>query len=83
MAALTGKIGGGATQRVYSLASVQLPGVLNDLEWHAKRTPGTSQRVVNDLKIDLQESLASIVEFDGLETLLNPSPRSSLTVTVQ
>jgi len=35
---------------------------------------------VDQLKDDLIEALASIVEFDGLETTQDPSPRSSLTL---
>lgn len=85
-ALLTGKIGGGASGRVYQLASLQLPGCLQDLEWHAGQPNSGSgnrrqQASVSDSRRSFSEALASIVEFDGLETLIDPSPRSSLTLT--
>jgi hypothetical protein len=73
-AVLTGKIGGGANGRVYALASVQLPGCLKDLQSYA------TSRQVADLQQDFYESLAAVVEFDGLETLQDASPRSTLTL---
>jgi hypothetical protein len=73
-AVLTGKIGGGANGRVYALASLQLPEVLQDLQSYS------TSRKVEDLRQDFYESLAAVVEFDGLETLQDASPRSSLTL---
>jgi hypothetical protein len=73
-AVLTGKIGGGANGRVYALASLQLPGCLEDIESYAV------SRQVADLRQDFYESLAAVVEFDGLETLQDASPRSTLTL---
>jgi hypothetical protein len=73
-AVLTGKIGGGANGRVYALASLQLPGCLEDIESYAV------SRKVGDLRQDFYESLAAVVEFDGLETLQDASPRSTLTL---
>ena len=40
----------------------------------------TKRTDVDQLVLDIIESLASIVEFDGLETTQDPSPRSSLTL---
>jgi hypothetical protein len=73
-AVLTGKIGGGSTGRVYTLATLQLSGCLQDLESYAV------SRQVADLRQDFYESLAAVVEFDGLETLQDASPRSTLTL---
>jgi hypothetical protein len=88
-AALTGRIsGGGATSRVYTLATLQLPACLVDLEWHASQlqyrrqeNSNNSLRKVSELCLSFRESLASIVEFDGLDTLTDPSPRATLTLT--
>jgi hypothetical protein len=73
-ALLTGKVGGGANGRVYALASLQLPEVLHDLQSYA------TSRQVEDLRQDFYESIAAVVEFDGLETLQDASPRSTLTL---
>ena len=86
-AALTGRASGsGATPRVYTLATLQLPACLADLEWHAthskdRRREGKSASVVTELIVSFRESFASIVEFDGLNTLTDPSPRSALTMS--
>lgn len=69
------KLGGGATPRVFSLMSLQITGCLDDLNYYAK-----SNKRVSQLTEDIIEGLASIVEFDGLETTQDPSPRSSLTL---
>ena len=71
-AALTGKLGGGSTGRVYKLSSLQLSACLNDLEYYNKISAGAGQ--------EFREALASLVEFDGLDTLTDDSPRSSLTL---
>jgi hypothetical protein len=73
-AVLTGKIGGGSNGRVYALASLELPECLHDLQSYAV------SRQVADLRQDFYESLAAVVEFDGLETLQDASPRSSMTL---
>jgi hypothetical protein len=75
-AALTGKVGGGASGKVYTLASLRLPSCLEDLEYYAR----PQSRQVADLRRDFYEGLAAVVEFDGLDTLTDPSPRSSLTL---
>jgi hypothetical protein len=82
-ALVTGKLGGGANYQVYTLNSLQLKGVLADLAIYAQEKGGKSERrKLEDLSTDLIEALASAVEFDGLETTLDPSPRSSLTMTM-
>lgn len=74
-AAVTGKVGGGATSRVYTLASLKFRETLDDLAWYARNAKNKNADV---LITDLVEALASLVEFDGLETTVDPSPRSSL-----
>ena len=69
------KVGGGATPRVFSLVSLQITECLDDLKYYSKNNKRVAQ-----LNEDIVESLASIVEFDGLETTQDPSPRSSLTL---
>ena len=75
MVAKKQKMGGGATPQVFTLKSLQLLGCLDDLSYYSKYN-----KKVLQLQEDLIESLASIVEFDGLETTQDPSPRSSLTL---
>lgn len=86
-AMLTGKLGSGSTGKVYTLSSLQIMGCLNDLEWYATTTTQTNkynsfqiQQIQNN-KNRFIESLASLVEFDGFDTLQDPSPRSSLTLS--
>jgi hypothetical protein len=69
------KVGGGATGQVFLLISLGIKGCLDDLSFYAK-----DKRKVDQLKDDLTEALASVVEFDGLETTQDPSPRSFLTL---
>lgn len=89
-AILTGKVGPGSTGKIYTLATLQLPACLIDLEWHAlQQQSSTSSKSsnkalatrVSDWRQSFTEALASVVEFDGLETLTDPSPRSSLTLS--
>lgn len=77
-AILTGKIGGGATSRVVSLASLKLLECLDDLQYYYG---ATNSKVFEDLRQDWKESIAALVEFDGLDSLTDPSPRSSLVMT--
>ncbi len=78
-AALTGRItGSGATNRVYQLTTLQLSGCLLDLEWYSGKN---GRNRVADVCQSFREGLASIVEFDGLDTLTDPSPRSALTMS--
>lgn len=80
-AILTSRVGPGSTGTVYTLSTLRLPECLADLEWHATMADGRSTlRTVAEAKERLTEALASIVEFDGLETLTDPSPRSTLTM---
>lgn len=74
-AILTGKIGGGSTERVVSLANLQVKSCLNDLQYYAE-----NPRRYDDLRQDWVESIAGLVEFDGLDNLIDPSPRSSLAL---
>ena len=69
------KVGGGANANVYMLGGLQIKECLADLKWYSKT------RKMDQLNDDLLESLASIVEFDGLESVKDPSPRSSLTLS--
>ena len=86
---MTGRIfSSGATNRVYILTTLQLPGCLQDLEWYSVQSPSKNtnsysnrRTSIGDLCTSFRESLASIVEFDGLDTLTDPSPRSSLTMS--
>jgi len=75
-ALLTGRIGGGANSNVYRLASFQLRGCLKDAP--SAITSNKKQRQLEDLSESIIDSLASCVEFDGLESVTDPSPRSSL-----
>lgn len=75
-ALVTGKVGGGATNRVYQLSNLQFRGCLEDIAHYGK------SRQVSDLCPDLLEAIAAIVEFDGLESTTDPSPRSSLTLSM-
>jgi hypothetical protein len=78
-AILTGKISGsGVSGKVYTLASLKLSDCLTDLEWHAMKQKNSQQ--VTQWKNSFREGLASIVEFDGMDTLVDPSPRSTLTL---
>jgi len=69
------RVGGGATPRVFLLISLGITGCLEDLVFYAK-----DKKRIEQIKEDIIEGLASIVEFDGLETTQDPSPRSSLTM---
>ena len=78
-AAVTNKIGGGATNRVYTIGSLRFRETLDDLSWYASKN---KNKQAVQLIADLAEALASLVEFDGLETTLDPSPRSSLMMSM-
>jgi hypothetical protein len=77
-ALLTGKMGSGANGKVYTLSNLQIPGCLRDLETYATAQPRAL--LFGDAKRSFIEDLAAIVEFDGLLTLTDPSPRASLTL---
>jgi hypothetical protein len=72
-AILTSQVGGGASYFVYTLAGLQIPGCLDDLESYDPH--------IQQLKVDFRESLATLVEFDGMDSVLDQSPRSSLTMS--
>jgi hypothetical protein len=77
MVAKSKKIGGGASANVFMLKGLQITDCLDDLQYYVDKA---SRRKLLLYKDDLIESLASIVEFDGLETTQDPSPRSALTL---
>lgn len=94
-ALVTQKIGGGANARVQTLSGLQLRECLDDVVYWCSRRKDDSlnnsnnnnnKRICNNelpnYITELIESLASIVEFDGLETTTDPSPRSSLMLTM-
>jgi hypothetical protein len=89
-ALLTQKIGGGATNTVLKLASFNIKECLEDGKYWCNQLSKSNQPLdkricTNDLMTisdDIVESLASIVEFDGLETTIDPSPRSSLMLSM-
>jgi len=82
-ALVTGKVGGGATYTVFTLNSLGFKECLKDLVLYADQTGVKGdRRKVAELQTDLIESLASVVEFDGLENTIESSgPRSSLTLS--
>lgn len=79
MVAESKKISGGATANVFMLKGLHLRECLDDLTFYADKS---SKRQMAQYKDDLIESIASIVEFDGLETTQDDSPRSSLTLSM-
>eukprot|EP00531_Pseudo-nitzschia_arenysensis_P005030 CAMPEP_0116123842 /NCGR_PEP_ID=MMETSP0329-20121206/4965_1 /TAXON_ID=697910 /ORGANISM="Pseudo-nitzschia arenysensis, Strain B593" /LENGTH=269 /DNA_ID=CAMNT_0003617787 /DNA_START=66 /DNA_END=872 /DNA_ORIENTATION=- len=79
MVAESKKISGGATANVFMLKGLHLRECLDDLTYYADKS---SKRQMAQYKDDLIESIASIVEFDGLETTQDDSPRSSLTLSM-
>mmetsp|Transcript_24099 Transcript_24099/g.51195 ORF Transcript_24099/g.51195 Transcript_24099/m.51195 type:complete len:279 (+) Transcript_24099:69-905(+) len=79
MVAESKKISGGANANVFMLKGLHLRDCLDDLSYYSDKK---CKRQMNQYKDDLIESIASIVEFDGLETTQDPSPRSSLTLTM-
>uniref|UniRef100_A0A7R9WU15 Uncharacterized protein n=1 Tax=Craspedostauros australis TaxID=1486917 RepID=A0A7R9WU15_9STRA len=66
------------------MKGLEIKDCLDDLKHYAgnNKSINLKRRQVDDLCVELIESLASIVEFDGLETTQDPSPRSSLTMTM-
>jgi hypothetical protein len=72
-AVLTSRVGVGASYFAYTLAGLQLTGCLNDLEFFNPKIGAT--------KVEFREALASLVEFDGMDSVLDTSPRSSLTLS--
>lgn len=95
-AALTGKIGGGSNSQVYQLATFQLRGCIKDAISYsneiykeeiknAKNNTEKGQlkiqkQMMDDAARDIIESIAAVVEFDGLDNVQDPSPRSSLAL---
>ena len=95
-AILTQKIGGGVKrEKLELLGGLQLKESLQDGKAWCTELAKTSQlgesptdgRRICDAQVcsaadDLVESLGSLVEFDGLETTQDPSPRSSLMLSM-
>ena len=88
-ALLTQKIGGGSTTTVLKLASFNIKECLDDGKYWCNQLVKSNQmekRIcttdIISISEDIVESLASIVEFDGLETTIDPSPRSSLMLSM-
>jgi hypothetical protein len=79
-AMVSGKLGGGSSYQVMTLKSLQLKECLLDLISYVEDKP--QRRQAMDLQTDLLEALASLVEFDGLDSTVEGSPRSSLTMTM-
>lgn len=79
-AMVSGKLGGGSNYQVMSLKSLELKECLLDLVSYVEDKRLRRQAI--DLQTDLLEALASVVEFDGLESTVDSSPRSSLTMTM-
>lgn len=94
-AALTGKVGGGANGQVYQIASFQLKACVKDALFYSNeqytqeiKTASRGQKgqlkiqkqIVDNAAEDIIESIAAVVEFDGLDNVQDPSPRSSLAL---
>merc|ERR1712232_589506 len=85
-ALVTGKLGVGASSRVYALSSLQFKSCLKDIkQWSKTKVydemkSKQEKRTIIDNCDELIEAYANIVEFDGLETTLDPSPRPELTL---
>ena len=86
-ALVTGRVGGGANARVYTLAQFELRACLKDGQyWASERGKEMGNKKALEREYDIAsegivESLANVVEFDGLETTQDPSPRSSLMLS--
>jgi hypothetical protein len=78
---LTGKLGGGSNNQVYILSTLQLTGCLKDLEYYANQESAIKGKRMNELRRVFTEDIAAVVEFDGMDMLTDPSPRSSLTLS--
>lgn len=89
-ALLTGKIGDGANYKVFQLSSFRLRDCLGDgttwffeMQTTDKIQRGSSVRGgIEEIERDIIEALAACVEFDGLETTQDPSPRASLMLSM-
>ena len=73
------KVGAGGNLRVFTLKGLQIKDCLKDLMYYATAMKKNSKQL-DKLNDDLIYSLANLVEFDGLESTQDPSPRSSLTL---
>jgi hypothetical protein len=73
------RISGGATLNVFMLKGLHIKDCCKDLIFYVDKG---SKKQMTQYNEDLVEALASIVEFDGLETTQDDSPRSSLTLSM-
>lgn len=73
------KVGGGGSLKVFTLKGLQIKDCLKDLKYYASAQKKNTKQM-DRLNDELIEALASLVEFDGLESTQDPSPRSSLTL---
>jgi len=81
-AILTGRIGGGASKVVYELAPLKIKTCLEDAVFYAGTSVYKKKSEADGYRETILDALASIVEFDGLETTQDPSPRSSLMISM-
>jgi len=81
-AILTGRIGGGASKVVYELAPLKIKTCLEDAVFYAGTSVYKKKSEAEGYRETILDALASIVEFDGLETTQDPSPRSSLMISM-
>lgn len=80
-ALLSKKLGGGGNNlMVITLSSFQLRECLQDATYYigSNAELKNKRKELEDTSTTIIESLASIVEFDGLDNTIDPSPRSSL-----
>lgn len=96
-AALTGKVGGGANSQVYTISTFQLRSCIKDVMSYYNEYYQEQNRMAlnkderyrlkqqkyafDNAAMEVIESLAALVEFDGLDNTQDPSPRSSLTLS--
>jgi hypothetical protein len=96
-AALTGKVGGGANSQVYTISTFQLRSCIKDVMSYYNEYYQEQNRMAlnkderyrlkqqkyafDNAAMEVIESLAALVEFDGLDNIQDPSPRSSLTLS--
>jgi len=92
-ALLTGRIGGGGGGRVYTLAKFDLRKCLQDgISWFSEmktETASTTTKrgsnknsVLQGAAEEIIYALGALVEFDGLDSITDESPRPSLTMTM-
>jgi len=82
-ALLTGRVGGGANLNVMRLASVEIRECLRDAKARCAESRKICEyRRAEEAAEEMIETLAALVEFDGLDNTQDPSPRSTLFRTM-